>query len=299
MIKKKGIDFKRISLMIFDIETLPLTADIWRPGEQRVNHSQLSLHRDMTEIICITYIKNDGKGAQALVFEYGFEDSMTPMISEFDRLVKECDVVIGKNSSRFDTKHINTQRLMCGLPACPEWLDQHDDLETQMRRYFNMPSQSLDFWSKKFGLGGKIKMVWDDWQNIKNGHTLAILSNQMRNKKDISIVSQYLFKEIDPEKVINKGLRTLTKMVTYGKKDVKDTMALVKKLAPHVTFKHSMSNGDPLCCRRCGSDKVVETYQYQRGLTNYQYFDCIEGNHGAGKVPLTKAGTYKATSILR
>ncbi len=289
-------------ILIYDIETLYLTGHFWRLGEQSLRHQQLSKHRDVTEIVCITYIFNDGKPAKALVFDYGVENSMTNMLVEFDKLAKDCDAIIGKNSDRFDNKHINFQRLMSGLPGNPEWLDQCDDLEKQMRKYFNISSQSLDFWSKKLNLGGKIKMEWDDWVAIEEGHTVAILENNLadnpNSQKALNVVSQYFFKE-KARAIIEKGRKALKKMVTYGKKDVADTLALIDIVTEHVTFKFNRSKAaGNFSCRRCGSSALEETYRRQRGVTLYQYFHCTEHNGSAGKLPVKKDGTYNRESPL-
>lgn len=290
-------------ILVYDIETLYLNCNVWRLGEQTVRHNQLSKHRDITEIVCITYVMNDGKPPQALVFDYGHENSMEQMIQQFDAIVKTCDAVIGKNSDRFDNKHINFQRLMLGLPANPEWLDQCDDLEKQMRKYFNIPSQSLDFWSKKLNLGGKIKMEWSDWEAIEAGHTIKILDNKFLEYcvgyKTLDIVSEYLYKE-KAEVIIAKGRKALNKMVKYGKKDVADTLALIEKVSNHVTFKFNYSKiQNNFGCRRCGSNNLEETYRRMRGLTLYQYFHCIDHNGGAGKLPIKADGTYNREQPLR
>lgn len=290
-------------ILVYDIETLYLTGHFWRLGEQQIFHNQLSKHRDVTEIMCITYIFNDGKPAQALVFEYGHENSMEKMLREFDEVVKNCDAVIGKNSDRFDNKHINFQRLMAGLPGNPEWLDQCDDLEKQMRKYFNVPSQSLDFWSKKLNLGGKKKMEWGDWEAIENGHTTAILQNKLLKDgiplEAINTFSDYFYHDT-AHNIITKGEKALKKMVDYGKKDVKDTLAVIEKVYGHVTFKFNRAvfKHRAHCCKRCGSDNIEETYQRQRGKTIYQYFKCLDHIGSAGKLPLDKEGNYKADKPL-
>src|ERR1019366_5834640 len=100
------------SLLIYDIETSPLKASIWRPGDQFVSHDQLDPQYAMYEILTIAY-------------KWYHEDKIhvltgNNIIAEFDAIVKKADVTLGKNSDSFDVKHINTQRMLKGLPAFPE-----------------------------------------------------------------------------------------------------------------------------------------------------------------------------------
>jgi hypothetical protein len=59
------------------------------------------------------------------------------VIEKFDKIIKQADITIGKNSDRFDVKHINTQRFLAGLPALPEWASITDDVEKQLRKHLN------------------------------------------------------------------------------------------------------------------------------------------------------------------
>ena len=106
-------------LLFYDIETKPLVAYIWRLGEQVVTHKQLAKWGDKYDIICISYAWDDGKPAKTLDWGYRAQDS-SKVITEFDKLVRQADITIGKNSDRFDVKHINSQRLLQDLPPLPE-----------------------------------------------------------------------------------------------------------------------------------------------------------------------------------
>ena len=94
--------------------------------------TESNARRNTYNIICITYCWNDGKPGKALSWDYETQDSSL-MIEEFDKIVKQADLVIGQNSDSFDIKHINTQRLMHGLTPMPEWATQTDDLLKQVR----------------------------------------------------------------------------------------------------------------------------------------------------------------------
>jgi hypothetical protein len=264
-------------ILIYDIETTPLKAWIWRCGEQVVRHNQLDHGYNEYRISTIAYKWLQDKKVHVLTAE--------DKISRFDEEVKKADIIIGKNSDRFDVKHINTQRLLQGLPPMPQWLDSNDDLEKQMRRFFAFPSMSLDYISQIFGLGGKVKMEFQDWIDIEN---MKLLKKLFIENKDLSYsqrknISFALFGS-DHLSILKAGDKALDKMVFYNKKDVKDTEKALLKVLPHIKLKHNAATAnDGKGCITCGSLALAPLKVIIKGKTKYQQFECL--NHGgyAGK----------------
>lgn len=217
------IKTKTAKILFYDIETKPLQAWLWSPGKQYVGHNQLVAEHSRFGIICVTYCWNDGKPAKCI--DWGYEEQDTAkVVAEFDEVIKQADHIIGKNNKRFDDKMINAARMFANLPPMPEWASCNDDLEQQMRRFFRVPSQSLDYYSSQLGLGGKIKMCMQDW---------------------IDIV----------EKNVN-GEKALAKMIKYGKKDVVDTRTLWNRLERYIQPKF---NPIIRACDECGSHQRRKT----------------------------------------
>lgn len=247
---------KKPKILFYDIETKPLLAYIWRLGEQGVYHSQLAERGNAYDIICISYAWDDGKPAKTLHWGYQEQDSRK-MIQEFDKIVKQATVPIGKNSDRFDVKHINTQRMLQDLDPFPDWADCADDVEKQLRKHFVFPSQSLDYISKLMGLGGKLKMEMQDWVDIVE-----------RRNKD-----------------------SFTKMLEYNRKDVEDTRAIWNKVKRYIHPKFNVATfyGD-FRCVNCGSQDLRKDGVRHRGKTTYQVFFCKGHNGYAGRVPVLESG---------
>src|SRR3990167_6428236 len=111
-----------MKILFYDIETSPLRAWIWKLGKQYVRHGQLDVKYNSYNIICITYCWNDGKPAKALHWNIQTH-SCKEMIRKFDKIIATSDFTLGKNSDRFDVKHINTQIALKGLPGMPDWID--------------------------------------------------------------------------------------------------------------------------------------------------------------------------------
>lgn len=218
-------------ILFYDIETTPLQAWIWRCGDQVIRHGQLVDGMfDQYHIICISYCWKDGGKAKTI--DWGYKEQNTAQVIEkFDKIIKQADITIGKNSDRFDTRHINVQRLFADLPGMPEWIKATDDLETQIRRHFGagLASVSLDYVSKKLGYGGKSPMEFEDWLHIC-------------------------------QKTRGKGPAALKKMIKYCEKDVEDTRALWEKVEDHIIPKYNIAAmyGLHSGCVDCGGYNLVK-----------------------------------------
>ena len=200
---------KKPNVLYFDIETLPLKCFFWQPGTQYVGHKNMLPSHDMWGLICIQYAVNDGP---VKVLRYDKHGGTKGMIKAFDKLVSESDYILGKNSDRFDVKMLTSMRMMCDLPAMTGWEKYTEDLERHMRRYFRLPSQSLDYISKKMGVGGKVSMQMSDWVEISNMKELQDLKETGVDSKSLNKVSQHLFR-LKASEVFKLGKASLNKMM--------------------------------------------------------------------------------------
>ena len=245
-------------ILFYDIETTPLKAYVWGLGKQYVRHPQLDKNYSRYGIICVTYCWNDGKKAKSI--DWGYEEQDTKkVIEEFDKIINSADHIIGKNSHRFDNRMINAARMFSGLPGLPQWIRYTDDLEQQMRKYFRLPSQSLDYISSELGLGGKIKMEFKDWINIVEKN--------------------------------NDGLKSFNKMVKYGKKDVEDTRAVWNKLVEHFEpkFNYATFYDRMMACKHCGSySTCINKTKRIGGNIRYQEYKCNKCGRYAGRKAYSK-----------
>lgn len=277
--------------LTYDIETSYLLAYLFGLGKQVVRHGNLVAGASVAHIICITYCINDGP-VECLTFDIN-TGSDKDLIERFDKIVKSCDVVIGKNSDSFDVRHINTQRLLAGLPAFPDWADVSEDLEKQLRKYFWFPSYSLDYVSELLGYGGKRKMESEDWKNILN----LVLANKVKNFAGRLIGTAaanavcHVFFNKSYRQVVKDGLRCFKKMCEYGKKDTKDTRKILVQIRPYVKPKHT-ANLDPRipACIQCGSKDVVRNGTSVIGTVLKQRYKCKDCGGFAGYRAINTSG---------
>jgi hypothetical protein len=244
-------------ILFFDLETKPLLAYIWQLGKQVVRHGQLHNEHAQPGIICVTYCWNDGKKAQSI--DWGYEEQDTKkVVEQFDEIIRSADHVIGKNNKRFDNKVLNACRMLNGLEGYPEWMRYTDDLEQQMRRYFRLPSHSLDYISGQLGYGGKIKMEFQDWIDIVEKNS--------------------------------NGQKALKKMIKYGLKDVEDTRKIWNKLEQHFEPRFNVAIHKEIkdACKRCASTDIKKNGTKCSGGVKYQEYYCNSCYQYAGRHSISR-----------
>lgn len=257
-----------LDILVYDIETCLLEADVFNTGKQIVRHQQLKKgYYYYTHVICITYQWLHEDKPHILTWGKSEADEQK-MMKTFDAIIKTSDIVIGKNNNRFDDKHLNTQRLLMGHEPMPSWITKTDDIEKQMRKYLKLPSYTLDYISELLGFGGKIKMDLHDWQAIK-AYRSVVLCPTMTSE-----VTQHYYKK-NKTQVIKEGKAAEDKMFEYGLKDSVDTVGVTKKLLRHCKLK--INPGAVLgynACVDCGGSEFIKDGTHARGLTLMQRLKC-------------------------
>lgn len=240
-------------ILFYDVETIPFQAWVFQCGKQVVSPKQLVKGHNTPDIICIGYMWSTDKKATSLIWD-GKQNSKK-MIKKFTKIAEKADVIIGKNNVRFDDKYVNTLRMVHDLAGNPEVMRKVDDLESQMRRNFKLPSNSLEYISTLLGLGGKNSMQLSDW---------------------IAIVQ-------------DKCPVALKKMVTYCQKDVVDTKKIWDYCMRHfkdLKLDHKRWSGKA-CCPSCGGLDIISNGYYTdcKGV-KYRRLFCNSHRGTAGRVKL-------------
>ena len=251
---------KEPKILTYDIETTPLLAWIWRLGKQVVRHDQL--HDDWAQynIICIGYKWMHER--EVHVLQWDKKHNSSKMIEEFDKVIEQADIIVGQNSDSFDYKHINAQRLMHGLDPLPNWAGvTFEDTLKMARKYFNFPSNKLDYFSKHLlGRGGKIKMELSDWVHI------------VTKSKEAP--------------------KAMAKMIKYQKKDVLDGEATFKLFRKHCLPKLNRAtfSGQGHACIHCGGNNLHKRGLAYSGTSVYQQYHCNDCRGYAGRHRMLDTG---------
>lgn len=209
-------------ILFFDAETSPVPAWVFRFGKQWVGHDQM-MEGYKSDIICVCWKWNYENQIHSA--DWGFyRQCSDKLVAKFVKEAEKADLVIAHNATKFDIKHVNTQRLLHGQNPIA-WPEIEDTL-TQIRKHFYFPSYRLDYISKILAGEGKDIMVQDDW---------------------IAIVTR-------------KHPKFLRKMIKYCEKDVLLLEKVFNKVSKFCTPKTNMAlvtEAGRYGCPRCGSDKVI------------------------------------------
>lgn len=224
-------------ILIFDIETAPILALVWRVWQENVGIEQIE-----REWFCISW------SAKWLYDSKVMGDVLTPKeIKEEDdeRIVKglwelfnEADIVIAHNGEQFDVPRINTRFILWGLnPPSPYRII---DTVKIARKYFAFSHNKLDYLASQFGIGHKMDTDFKLWKKCLLG-----------DKK------------------------SLTKMLKYNKKDVLLLEEVYLRLRGW-SHSHPNLNVymDGTHCPYCGSDKLKPNGKYATQTNTYKAFIC-------------------------
>jgi len=209
-------------IMVYDIETSRIKANLWWTGKQYVNYQQLESE---PKIISISWKFVGEDKVHSLHWDKNHCDKA--MIKEFLTYYNNCDMVIGQNNNYFDNKWINTRAAKHKLTV--NRYVKSFDIYRMAKRYFRLPSYSMDYMSNFFGLTPKQKhegIVM--WEMIENGT-----------------------KEQQKE--------YLKKMIDYNIGDIITTEELFLTLRPYFNsvMNEAVRQGKPKwCCSTCGSKEV-------------------------------------------
>jgi uncharacterized protein YprB with RNaseH-like and TPR domain len=241
--QKDVVDSK---VMVYDIETSRIPATVWNTGKQYISHTQL---RGETTIISIAWKWVGKDRVHHLTWDNNHCDK--EMMFKFLKHYNSASLVIGQNNNSFDNKLINTRAAKHKL-----FVDRYVksfDIYRMAKRYFRLPSYSMAYMAKYFGLTLK--------QSHEGIHMWEMIEYGTKKEQ-----KEYL-----------------GKMVDYNKGDIVTTEELYMTLKPYfaaVTNK-AVSMGLPRWgCPVSGSldVRLLKTIFTEQG-TVQRILYCEESNH--------------------
>lgn len=151
------------NVMIYDIETSRVSAQIWGTGQQYINHKTLTSH---TRIISIAW-KWLGKD-KVHWLKWDSNQCDKQLMQEFLLEYNKADMVIGQNNNSFDNKLVATRAAYHRL-FINKYIKSFD-IYRQAKSVFRLPSYSMAYMAEYFGL--TLKQSHEGihmWEMIENG----------------------------------------------------------------------------------------------------------------------------------
>jgi hypothetical protein len=179
------------SVLLVDIETLPIVAYTWSGYDTVINPVQII--KDW----CVVGWAAQWLGDDKIVSEF-----LTPkeaksrndkkIVSKLWKMFDEADSVIAHNGIRFDFKKLNTRWWYHGLPQ-PSSYKMIDTLEIA-RRTLGMTFNSLDYLGEYLGLGKKLHTDFELWRRCSDGSPEALQEMREYNENDVDLLRKVYLK---------------------------------------------------------------------------------------------------------
>lgn len=174
-------------ILIFDIESAPMQAFVWKRYKESV-----SLDQTISESFMLCW------SAKWLYEEDVMGDCLTPQeaVGEDDRrivdslykLVNTADILVAYNGRNFDIPYMNQRFLVYGYPP---YVPTHiiDPYETA-KSVFRFSSNKMDHIATELGLQNKIKTDFDLWRGCMMGQEDALKDMLTYNKQDVVVLEE-------------------------------------------------------------------------------------------------------------
>ena len=171
-------------ILIFDIETAPMQAFVWKRYKENV-----SLEQTISESFMLCW------SAKWLYEEEVFGDALNPIeavLEEDERIVRslynlinKADIIVAYNGKSFDIPYMNQRFLVYGYPPYAP-VQVIDPYETA-KQVFRFSSNKMDNIATQLGLQNKIKTDFKLWKDCVRGDETALAEMLKYNKQDVAL----------------------------------------------------------------------------------------------------------------
>ena len=172
-----------MNILIWDIETKPTEAYVWRMWKENISPQQVITPGEM---ICWSA---KWHGTDEVAFSSVWNQRPNTMVKRLHNLLSEADVNVTYNGNKFDSPIVNAAFARLGLaPPAPS---KSVDMYQIVRKEFKFLSNRMDFVAKALGLEGKIETGgFELWVSVMNKDPEAQKLMEEYNIKDILVLEQ-------------------------------------------------------------------------------------------------------------
>ena len=173
----------KVKILIYDIETARVLADIWCSGKQYISGNQIVSD---SKIITIAYKWLGSDKVHYLKWDKNQSDKN--LIINFLKEYNEADMVIGFNNDSFDNRYINARALKYNLEV--NTFVKSFDIMKQAKRLFRLNSYSMNYIAKYIGVETKLEHTGIKmWKDIQYG-------NKKEAKEAMQLMINYNIQDI-------------------------------------------------------------------------------------------------------
>lgn len=169
-------------VLLLDIETSTVRAEVMGTGEQRVTHQQITDDFYITSWAGKWLFKKEIFGQTVTPSEAKARNDLRAL-KPLHVAMRNADFIITYNGDKFDLRKINWRYLIHDLPPIHRY--NSIDLYKKMKSVFAPSSLALDFILKELGYDGKKHTDRDQWSKASNGDPQALKDRFEYNKQDV------------------------------------------------------------------------------------------------------------------
>lgn len=237
--KKDSKSSPLLKVLIFDIETAPLKAYVWKRWKETI-----ALDQTISEwfVICWSakWLYSNKVMSDCITPEEVLKEDDSRIVKSLWELFDEADIIVAHNGSMFDIPKMNSKFVMAGLMPPSSYFSV--DTLAIAKKVFGFSSNKLDALAGYFGIPHKMDTDFTLWKKCLEGDLLS-----------------------------------LNYMLEYNKKDVEILEEVYLKLRPFIKGHPNIANlTNKVCCSHCGSEKLVPIPNkfYYTSISKFQLYRC-------------------------
>lgn len=243
-------------ILILDIETAPLLANIWGIWNQNISTDNIKSDWFMLTWACKWLFEKKVYSARVTPKE-AKENRDSRIVKSLIEMLNQADIVVTHNGDRFDLPRINTRSIINRLTPPLPYISI--DTLKSAKRHFDFTSNKLDYINKVLSLPQKTHTDMELWRDCFNGDEKALKRMETYNINDVRIHEQtYLMMRPYIRPHPNIGL--------------------------HIIDQHER-------CPSCGSNELTDTGKtYYTTASAFEMFRCKCGSVGRRRKALKRSG---------
>lgn len=177
----------KAKVLVFDVETLPIIAAIWRPYDFSIGMNQV------ISDWCILswsakWVGDNRILSDVLTSAEAVARDDKRLVTTFWKLINEADVVIAHNGKRFDIKKLNTRFWKNGLPM-PSSYKVIDTLSVA-KSVFGLTFNKQDFIARFIGIQEKLDTNMELWLSCNSGNSQSLSYMREYNENDVDMLEK-------------------------------------------------------------------------------------------------------------
>lgn len=190
---EEPIEKKLPKVLLFDIETSPLSAFVFQKSIWKTN---VSADQVISEWFMLTWsakwLFEDEVMSQRLTGKEAKAEDDSRLVEGLWKLLDEADIVIAHNGDGFDIPNMNTRFIVLGFPPPSPY--QTIDTMLVARKQFGFTHNSLNALAKIFGFEAKKDTDFELWKSCVDGNEEALKYMQEYNMWDTQLLEKVYLK---------------------------------------------------------------------------------------------------------